>query len=355
MDNSRSRRPDPPPERHSDPDPEPWPPDTEEPWDPGAQVPPRFWQGEAADELPPSPLLAGLTEDAVLGLEHLSDNELIGVLHATRRQVAREQYKQVLVTAEFGRRRQAAFAGALARGVPAGCAPGGFPGEELAAELAVTRGEAGHLIDDAIDLTSRLPRTLAGMAAGEIDADRAGWIAMYTRCLSPADAAHADAVLAEAAPDLRADQVARKAAALEMKLNPEAVAARKEHAKRSEQRVEARRETSGNASLAGRELDTADVLASKAYLDAIAAKLRASGLVDGPLDRLRALALTDLTQGRDPLDRIKPAPAPAPPAGAGAVAPRRPPHPPAPHPRINPMTPAAGQPRPPAARLRWRP
>ncbi len=200
---------------------------------PGAQVPPRFWQGEAADALPPSPLLAGLTEDAVLGLEYLSDNELIGVLHATRRQVAREQYKQVLVTAEFGRRRQAAFAGALARGVPAGCAPGGFPGEELAAELAVTRGEAGHLIDDAIDLTSRLPRTLAGMAAGEIDADRASWIAMYTRCLSPADAAHADAVLAEAAPDLRADQVARKAAALEMKLNPEAVAARKEHAKRA--------------------------------------------------------------------------------------------------------------------------
>jgi hypothetical protein len=279
--------------------------------DHGAEVPARFWQGEAADDLPPSPLLAGLTDDAVLGLERLSDNELIGVLHATRRQVAREQYKQVLVTAEFGRRRQAAFRDALARGVPAGCAPGGFPWEELASELAVTRAEAGHLIDDALDLTSRLPLTLAGMAAGQIDAERAGWIAMYTRSLSPADAARADEVLAEAAPDLRSEQVARKAAALEMRLNPEGVAARKERAKRSEQRVEARREVSGNASLAGRELDTADVLASKAYLDAIAAKLRASGLVDGPLDRLRALALTDLTQGRDPLDRIKPAPAPA--------------------------------------------
>jgi hypothetical protein len=110
---------DPDPETHPEPDPEPWPPDIEEPWDPGAAVPPRFWQGEAADELPPSPLLAGLTEDAVLGLEHRSDNELIGVLHATRRQVAREQYKQVLVTAEFGRRRQAAFAGALPPATPA--------------------------------------------------------------------------------------------------------------------------------------------------------------------------------------------------------------------------------------------
>jgi hypothetical protein len=288
--------------------------------DPGAEVPARFWQGEAADELPPGPLLVRLTEEAVLGLGQLSDNELIGVLHAARRQVAREQYKQVVVTAEFGRRRQAAFRDALSRGVPAGCRPGGFPGEELASELAVTRAEAGHLIDDALDLTSRLPQTLAAMAAGQVDAERAGWIAMYTRSLSPADTARADGVLAEAAPDLRSEQVARKAAALEMKLNPEAVAARKERAKRSEQRVEARREASGNASLAGRELDVADVLASKAYLDAVAAKLRASGLVDGPLDRLRALALTDLTQGRDPLDRIKPRPAPAPAGSAGPQA-----------------------------------
>jgi Domain of unknown function (DUF222) len=299
-------------------DPDPWPAEAGEPWDPdtedqdpGAQVPPRFWQGDAADLLHPGPLLTRLTDDAVLGLERLSDNELIGVLHATRRQLAREQYKQVLVTAEFGRRRQAAFRDALASGVPAGCRPGGFPGEELASELAVTRAEAGHLIDDALDLTSRLPMTLAAMAAGQIDAGRAGWIAMYTHSLTPADAARADEVLAGAAPDLRAEQVARKAAALEMKLNPEGVKARREHARLGGQRVEARRETSGNASLAGRELDTADVLASKAYLDAIAAKLRASGLVNGPLDRLRALALTDLTQGRDPLDRIRPAPAPA--------------------------------------------
>jgi Domain of unknown function (DUF222) len=306
------------------PEPDPWFLDDGEPADPGAEVPARFWQGEAADELPPSPLLAGLTEDAVLGLQCLSDNELVGILHATRRQVAREQYKQVLVTAEFGRRRQAAFRDALTRGIPAGCAPGGFPGEELAAELAVTRAEAGHLIDDAIDLTSRLPRTLAAMAAGQIDADRASWIAMYTRSLSSADAARADEVLAEVAPELRTEQVARKAAALEMKLNPEAVAARKEHAKHSEQRVEARREASGNASLAGRELDTADVLASKAFLDAIAAKLSASGLFDGPLDRLRALALTDLTQGRNPLDRIKPAPANAPPAKLSPASPAAP-------------------------------
>ncbi|MGH3293760.1 MAG: DUF222 domain-containing protein, partial [Trebonia sp.] len=183
---------------------------------------------------------------------------------------------------------------------------------------------AGHLIDDALDLVTRLPRTLAGMAAGLIDQDRAGWVALYTRSLSPSDAAHADEVLAEAAPDLRAEQLARKAAALEMKLNPAAVAARKEHAKRNGQRVEARREASGNACLAGRELDTTDVLASKAHIDALAVKLRNSGLVDGNLDRLRALVMTDLTQGRDPLDRITLASLPGgllvPPAGPSPAA-----------------------------------
>ena len=289
---------------------------------------PDFGQGGVADVLPPGPLLAGLTEEAILCLDSLSDNELVGVLRATRRQAAREQYKQVLLTAEFGRRRQAAFEDAARRGVPVGCRPGGFPGEELAIELVTTRAEAGHRIDDAADLTTRLPLTLAGMAAGEIDEERAGWIAVYTRSLSPADAARADAVLAADAPNLRAEQVARKAAALEKKLAPEAVKARKERTRRADQRVEARLEASGNASLSGREMDTSQVIASKAYLDAMAARLRAGGL-GGTLGSLRVLALADLTQGRNPLDRLMAAPAteqataPVPPdsSGAGALQP----------------------------------
>ena len=267
----------------------------------------RFGQGDEADALPPGQLLVGLTETAIRDLGRLSDDELVGVLQATRRQIAREQYKQVLAIAEFGRRRQATFEDAARRGLPVGCRPGGFPGEELAMELVTSRVDAGHRIDDAIDLTTRLPMTLAGMAAGMIDEPRAGWIAMYTRALTPADATRADEILAAAAPELRVDQVARKAAALEKKFAPEAVKARRERAKRNEQRVEARRELSGNASLSGREMDTADAMASKAYIDAIAVKLRGGGLA-GSLGALRVLAMADLTQGRNPLDRLtKPA------------------------------------------------
>jgi hypothetical protein len=263
----------------------------------------RFGQGDEADALPPGQLLVGLTETATRDPGRLSDDELVGVLQATRRQIAREQYKQVLVIAELGRRRQATFEDAARRGLPVGCRPGGFPGEELAMELVTSRVDAGHRIDDAIDLTTRLPVTLAGMATGMIDEARAGWIAMYTRALTPADAARADEILAAAAPELRVDQVARKAAALEKKFAPGAVKARRERAKRADQRVEARRELSGNASLSGREMDTADAMAAKAYIDAIAVRLRSGGMA-GSLGTLRVLAMADLTQGRNPLDRL---------------------------------------------------
>jgi hypothetical protein len=277
----------------------------------GQAVSAAFGQDRAADALRPGPVLAALTAQAVASAGSLADNELIGALQAARRMENYAAYQQVVVIAEFARRRQAEFEAAKARGVPVGCRDGEFPGEELAMELVTTRGDAGARIDAAIDLTTRLPRTLAAMEAGTIDLPRAGVIAFHTRGMTDGDAAFADEVLAATAPGKRHEQLARKAAALELKLAPEAVAARKTVAKQ-DQRVEARREESGNASLSGRELDTADVIASKAYIDAIAVKLRNSGLVDGTLGRLRALALTDLTQGRNPLDRVKTQPAPPP-------------------------------------------
>jgi hypothetical protein len=266
-----------------------------------------FGQDQAADVLRPGPILAALTAQAVAGAGSLTDDELIGALQAARRMANLADYQQTVVIAEFARRRQGEFEAAKASGVPVGCRDGEFPGEELAMELLTTRGDAGARVDASVELITRLPRTLAAMEAGAIDLARACTIAFHTRAMTDADAARADEVLAAAAPGKRLDQLARKAAALELKLAPEAVAARKAIAKQ-DQRVEARREQSGNASLSGRELDTADVIASKAHIDAVALRLRDAG-IDGTLGRLRALALTDLTQGRNPLDRINPGPA----------------------------------------------
>ena len=284
----------------------------------GQALPGAFGQDGAADLLRPGPVLAALTARAAASAGSLSDDELVGVLQAARRMAGLAAYQQTVAIAEFARRRQGEFEAAKAAGVPVGCRDGEFPGAELAMELVDTRACAGARVDAAVELATRLPRTLAGMKAGAIDLERAMTIASRTRVMTGTDASFADEVLAAAAPELRPDQLARKAAALELKLAPGAVAARKDLARRLDQRVEARREDSGNASLSGRELGTADVIASKAHIDAIAAKLRDAGL-DATLGQLRALALTDLTQGRNPLDRIKPQTATAD-AGAPAVA-----------------------------------
>lgn len=145
------------------------------------------------------------------------------------------------------------------------------------------------------------------MSDGLIDAERGAIIAAYTGSLSAEDAAKADEILAAAAPEVRADTLARRAAAMEMKLDPEAAKTRKEKTKRVAQRVQVQLERSGNASVAGRELDIADALASKANIHATALRLRRAGL-EGSLDRLRATVFNDLLQGRNPFDRLAPIP-----------------------------------------------
>ena len=101
-----------------------------------------------------------------------------------------------------------------------------------------------------------------------------------------------------------------------MKLDPDAFKRGKDKARADRQRVVAGREESGNAFLAGRELAIEDALASKAHIDALAVALRRGGL-PGTLQQLRVLAFNDLTQGRDPLDRLT-SPGPAGTAGRDA-------------------------------------
>jgi Domain of unknown function (DUF222) len=272
----------------------------------GEAVSAAFGQDKAADVLRPGPVLSALTEQAVSDLPALSDDQLTGALSAARRLENRAAYLQAVVIAEFARRREVERVEAKSRKVPLHCRPGQFPGEELAGELVSTARYADERIWEATDLATRLPRTLAGMGAGTIDAMRAYIIWSYTWSLTAQDAARADEVLATAAPRLRTDQLGRKAAALEMKLDPEAVKRRKERARQEGQRVEVKHERSGNAMIAGREIDPVTVLAAKANIDALAVKLRDAGR-EGSLQQLRAWIMTELLQGRNPLDQLTPA------------------------------------------------
>jgi len=270
-----------------------------------------FARDRPADVLRPGPLLGALTERAAGDPARLGDNELLGAMAAARRLAARAEYLELRAIAEFTRRREAQLQAATAAGVPPGCRDGEFPDAELGYELVTSPNAAGDTMGMAVDLETRLPKTREALAAGVIDGYRARLIWKPTRCLSGEDAAYADALLAGLAPHLRYDQLARKAAATAMKLDPEACQRGKEQARRDRQRVAAGREESGNAYLSGRELAIEDALAGKAHIDALAVALRRGGL-PGTLQRLRVLAFTDLTQGRDPLARLTSPSAPGP-------------------------------------------
>ncbi len=266
-----------------------------------------FVQDGPADTLAPGALLAALTEAAFADATCLDDNELTGALEAARRLRNRAHYLETLAVAELARRRAAQYEEDKANGVPRNLRRAQFPDLELAAQLLIGRRHAQDLLDEATELTTRLPQTLAGMAAGLIDSVRASAIASATLCLADADAAQVDQALAATAPEVRADTVARRAAALAMKLDPEAVRREKEDARRTRQRVEARREQSGNASFSIREADTSLVMSVQAAIDELAARLRNGGAA-GTLDSLRATAALDRLLDRDPLDRLAPLP-----------------------------------------------
>jgi hypothetical protein len=163
------------------------------------------------------------------------------------------------------------------------------------------------LLDMAANIVGRLPSTLAGMAAGVIDRDRARVISNATLHLSDDLAAEADKILAGAAPEIRLADLQQKAARLEARLDPDGVQKRKDEARR-DRRVELRREDSGAACLSGRELDPAEALAGKASIDAEAVRLRNAGL-PGTLAQIRAMILLDRIAQRSPWDRLAPPPA----------------------------------------------
>jgi len=173
-------------------------------------------------------------------------------------------------------------------------------------------------MDYSSQVTSRLPRTFAALAAGQVHPVHVRIIEDEIRVLTDADAANADAVLAEAAPGMTFGQLRSAAHKLVLLLDPEAARKRKEAA-RGEAHVRPFRETSGNAGMVARELPCDEVLASWQHVEQRALDLRAAGM-PGTLQELRVLAYLDLLQERDSRDLA----ADPPPDGEPADSPRGP-------------------------------
>jgi Domain of unknown function (DUF222) len=251
-----------------------------------------FAQGGASDTMAPGPLLAAVvgavTGEDGSGVAGLSDDQLIGIISAARRLEARAAWTLMAAVAEFAARHQ--------DGTP----EDEFAADELAAELHLTPLSAAEQMHYSATVARRLPRTFAALGAGRIHPVDVRIIEDETRVLTDADAAKADAVLAEAAPGMTFGQLRHAAHKLVLLLDPEAAKKRKEAA-RGEAHVRRFREGSGNAGMVARELPSDEVLASWQHVEQRALDLRAAG-IPGTLQELRVRAYLDLLQERDSRD-----------------------------------------------------
>jgi hypothetical protein len=256
-------------------------------------------KGGRIDTRPPDAALAALADMACdpAMLVTLGDNQVLGLAAAGRRLAARAAWIQQTAVAEFAARRlEPNPKKATALGFT------DFAPDELVPELVIPTTDAELAMAEARDAVRRLPACTGLLHDGRISAFQLKIITQSTQPLSDAGAAEADLLLAAAAPDLTPGKLRAMCTRIVMMIDPAAAQRRKESAAK-QARVERFQEYTGNAALSGRELPPDEVLASSQHIDGCARTLRKSG-VAGTLQELRARVFLDLTQGRDPLDRI---------------------------------------------------
>ncbi|MGH3166075.1 MAG: DUF222 domain-containing protein [Trebonia sp.] len=250
-----------------------------------------FAQDAMTDAMCPGPLLHALTAGAATDLSGLNDNEEMGAISAARRLQAHAAWLELTAIADYAARNEARYQASVARGDKRLRRDGEYAREALGMELNLSPRAATDRMELALDLAARLPATFAGLRDGGISERKAAIVHNRTSHLSAQDAATADAILAEAAPGRRPESLDRKACRLARKLDPDYARRVKDDAK-SRRRVEARQEPSGNASLAGRELDPAEVLALMSDIKAEALRLREAGMT-GTLEQIMTTVYID--------------------------------------------------------------
>jgi len=187
---------------------------------------------------------------------------------------------------------------------------------EVALALAMPPQSAERLMQTAQDLETRLPRTAALLAAGELTFPKARAVADALASLSPADAARADELIAPELPGKTYGPAEKLAAQAALTVDPGSGTRRREEAERNRARVALRRDPSGAASLSGYDLPTDESLAAYASVCARAAQYHESGMFPGVrMDQFRAMAYLDLMNAVTAGQRIT---AGQPPAGLGA-------------------------------------
>jgi hypothetical protein len=251
-----------------------------------------FDAGGVADRVPPGPVLAGLTADKwASGLSRVTDDELAGLMIAWRRVASWATAGELAAVAELSRRRQAQ----VAAGADAHLAE--HAGDEVAMALTLTPWAGGRLVDRAQGL-ARLPKTMAALAAGEIDVPKALVILSELSGLGDVHASRVEAAVIGRAAKWTTGELRRAARRQAIAADPSAASRRKTQAEKLA-RVERWTEDAGTAALAGRDLPPAGVLAADAHLTGWAKRLKAAGL-SGNLDQLRSQVYLALLNSQPP-------------------------------------------------------
>ena len=172
-----------------------------------------------------------------------------------------------------------------------------FTPAELAPALGESRPAAEGVLDLALDLDVKLPRTKAAFLSGIVSRAKAAIIARAVGAMDPGEARAAEALVIDRAGRLTPGGLRAAINRAVMEVAPGKATKRREQAARLA-RVERWSEDSGNAALAGRELPPAAVLAADQRVTAWAKELKRAGL-DGDMDQLRALAYLDILLGTD--------------------------------------------------------
>jgi hypothetical protein len=233
------------------------------------------------------------------GLGILDDDQLTGVLQAWQRIAARAAAGQFAAISELAARREAeAQASGDWRAFE-------HVEDEIAIALTLTRPGAARVLDLTLAL-DRLPLTRAALAAGAIDERRAAVIADELTGLDDEHAAAVEALIIGKAAEQTTGQLRPAVHRAVIAADPSAAKRRKEEALK-EARVETYTAPSGTATMAGRDLPPAEVLAADKYLTALAKAMKKLGAQDS-MNQLRARAYLHLLGGGAPGELVIPHP-----------------------------------------------
>ncbi|MFD2809376.1 DUF222 domain-containing protein [Prauserella oleivorans] len=165
---------------------------------------------------------------------------------------------------------------------------------ELALALSISENSARIKMTLARDLVSRLPKTLAAMSRGEIDAYKASKVAGPTSVLSDSLAREVDAAVADRLAGRDPSSIRRMVNRTVHKVDPDGAAARAEN-RRRERKVELMHTDDAMATLSA-NLPAEVASAAYARIDRRARALRNTG-DQRTMDQLRADVFADLLLG----------------------------------------------------------